>query len=59
MEDNVKKEGSYLTGIIGAIIGGAIATIPWVLAYVYGNVMLSLLAVLICLLYTSDAADEL
>ena len=47
MEDNVKKEGSYLTGIIGAIIGGAIATIPWVLAYVYGNVMLSLLAVLI------------
>lgn len=47
MEDDVKKEGSYITGIIGAIIGGAIATIPWVLAYVYGNVMLSLLAVLI------------
>ena len=47
MEDNEKKEGSYLIGIIGAIIGGAIATIPWVLAYVYGNVMLSLLAVLI------------
>ena len=47
MGDDVKKEGSYLSGIIGAIIGGAIATIPWVLVYVYGNMMLSLLAVLI------------
>lgn len=41
------KQGSYLTGIIGAIIGGLIATIPWVLAYVYGGMMLSILAALI------------
>lgn len=41
------KQGSYLTGIIGAIIGGLIATIPWVLAYVYGGMMLSILATLI------------
>lgn len=47
MENETKKQGNYLTGIIGAIIGGFIATIPWVLAYVYGNMMLSLLAVLI------------
>ena len=47
MVENVKKERSYLPGIIGAIIGGAIATIPWVLVYVYGNMMLSLLALLI------------
>ncbi len=47
MSEDVKKEGSYLSGIIGAIIGGAIATIPWVLVYVYGNLMLSLLALLI------------
>lgn len=47
MENETKKKGNYLTGIIGAIIGGFIATIPWVLAYVYGNMMLSLLAVLI------------
>lgn len=50
MEDeNVIKtnRGSYLTGIIGAIIGGLIATIPWVLAYVYGGMMLSILAALI------------
>ncbi len=45
--EKIKKQGSYFTGILGAIIGGSIATIPWVLAYVYGNVMLSLLAVLI------------
>lgn len=42
-----KKNGNYLTGIIGAILGGLIATIPWVLMYVYGNMMLSLLAVII------------
>ena len=47
MENETKKQGNYLTGIIGATIGGFIATIPWVLAYVYGNMMLSLLAVLI------------
>ena len=48
-EEVIKKEktGSYLTGIIGAIIGGIIATIPWVLVYVYGNMMLSILAAII------------
>lgn len=48
-EENVikTKQGSYVTGIIGAIVGGLIATIPWVLAYVYGGMMLSILATLI------------
>lgn len=48
-EENVikTKQGSYVTGIIGAVIGGLIATIPWVLAYVYGEMMLSILATLI------------
>ncbi len=41
------KKGSYITGIIGAVIGGLIATTPWVLAYVYGGMMLSILAALI------------
>ena len=47
--ENVIKtnQGSYLTGIIGAIIGGIIATIPWIIAYVYGGMMLSILAALI------------
>lgn len=43
----VTKKTSYFTGTIGALIGGIIASIPWVLVYVYGNMMLSLLAVLI------------
>lgn len=48
-EENVieTNKGSYVAGIIGAIIGGAIATIPWVLVYVYGGMMLSILATLI------------
>lgn len=43
------KEKSYLTGIIGALLGGFIATIPWVLMYVYGGMILSLLAIIIAL----------
>ncbi|MBQ2938135.1 MAG: hypothetical protein IJE05_04595 [Clostridia bacterium] len=48
-EENVIKTNkeSYITGIIGAVIGGAIGAIPWVLAYVYGGMMLSILATLI------------
>lgn len=48
-EQENKASGSYITGIIGAIIGGFIATIPWVLTYVYGNVMLSALAIIIAI----------
>ncbi len=46
-ETKEKAKGSYLAGIAGAIIGGAIGAIPWILVYIYGNMMLSLLAVLI------------
>lgn len=46
-EEKKKVKGSYITGIIGAIIGGLIATVPWVLMYVYGNMMLSALAIII------------
>ncbi len=37
----------YIKGIIGGIIGGMIAAIPWILMYIYGNMLLSLLAALI------------
>ncbi len=40
---------SYVKGIIGGIIGGFIATIPWVLMYVYGNMILSALAIIIAM----------
>lgn len=48
--ENVEQKGnSYFLGIIGALLGGIIATIPWILMYVYGNMMFSALAVIIAL----------
>ena len=35
--------------MIGAMLGGLIATLPWVLVYVYGNMMYSILAVLVAM----------
>lgn len=43
----MEKKKSYISGIIGALIGGLIASIPWILMYVYGNMILSLLAIII------------
>lgn len=43
----IKNEKSYVTGIIGALIGALIGTIPWILVYIYGNMLLSLLALII------------
>lgn len=40
---------SFIKGIIGGIIGGFVATIPWVLMYVYGNMILSALAIIIAM----------
>ena len=42
MKENKKASGSYVTGIIGAIIGGAIGAVPWIIAYIYGNMMIAL-----------------
>lgn len=44
----MKKE-SYGMGILGGLIGGILASIPWILVYLYGNMMFSLLAVLIAM----------
>ena len=48
-EENVVQEikGSYFMGIIGAVIGAIIATIPWVIAYVYLQYILSALAMIV------------
>ena len=40
---------SYLKGILGALLGGIIACIPWILTYVYGNMILSILAAFIAM----------
>lgn len=39
----------YLLGTLGALIGALVASIPWVLMYVYGNMILSALAILIAI----------
>ena len=38
---------NYVLGIIGALLGGLVATIPWIIIYIYGNMMLSALAIFI------------
>lgn len=49
----IKKEiikvnkSNYITGILGAIVGGFIGAVPWILAYIYGNMMIAVLAILI------------
>lgn len=44
-----QKQGSYFTGTIGAILGGLVGAVPWIIAYIYGNMMLSILAVVIAI----------
>ena len=38
---------NYVTGIIGGLIGGLVCAIPWVVMYAYGNMIISLLAIII------------
>lgn len=47
MKGLVEFMSNRLKGIIGALIGGIIGVIPWVLVYVYGKYMFSLLAIFI------------
>ncbi len=42
-----KRDNGYLIGTIGAILGGLLGTIPWILCYVYANLMYSILAIFI------------
>lgn len=53
MEENIEQEPikeqkeSYITGTIGAVIGGLVASIPWVLTYSFANMIVAVLATLI------------
>lgn len=47
MEEEVKN--NYVLGALGALVGALIGAIPWILMYVFGNMMYSLLAILIVL----------
>lgn len=39
----------YFLGTIGALIGAFVASIPWILMYVYGNMILAVLSILIAI----------
>lgn len=42
-------EKGYFKGILGALLGGIVASIPWILVYVYANMIYSILAVIIAM----------
>lgn len=44
-----EKKNGYLLGILGAIIGALIGTIPWIILYVYGNMIYSILAFVVAI----------
>lgn len=45
----MNEKRGYITGILGGLVGGFIASVPWILMYVYGNMILSLLAIIIAI----------
>lgn len=45
MEEKVKNR--YVIGTLGALIGAFIGTIPWILAYIFGDVIYALLSIVI------------
>lgn len=45
----MNEKRGYVTGILGGLVGGFIASVPWILMYVYGNMILSLLAIIIAI----------
>lgn len=45
--EKAETNGSYSIGVVGAILGGLIGTLPWILCYVYANMMYSILSVFI------------
>lgn len=45
MEEQLKNR--YVIGTIGALIGGLIGSVPWILSYVFANMIYSILSVVI------------
>jgi len=47
VEPKKKKKGSYILGTIGALLGGFVAAIPWILTYTYAHMIIAALATII------------
>ena len=45
----MEQENNRIVAIIFSLIGGLIGTIPWILVYVYGNMIVALLAIIIAM----------
>ena len=43
------KQENYFSGILGGLLGGIIASVPWILMYLFGNMMFSALAIIIAM----------
>lgn len=44
-----KEKNRFALGILGAFIGGMIATLPWILAYVYMDMMYAILTIIVAM----------
>ncbi|MCI8498103.1 MAG: hypothetical protein HFG33_01705 [Bacilli bacterium] len=44
-----KKDNGYILPTLGALVGGLVATLPWILSYVYAETMWSILAIFIAI----------
>ena len=47
MEEEVKNR--YVLGVIGALVGALVGAVPWILMYIFANMMYAILAILIVL----------
>lgn len=47
IESMEEKRGNIALGTIGAFLGAFVATIPWILMYIYGEMILSVLSIII------------
>ncbi len=49
-----KKDNGYILPMLGALVGGLVATLPWILSYVYAETMWSILAIFIAIVALKD-----
>ena len=46
--ESIKVENNnYILGILGAVLGGLVASIPWIIMYVYLEILWSFMALII------------